>query len=283
MRIDAALDWAVNALAGGDSPSIDAKILLAHTLNTSLTYLFTWPEKIVPDASLAQFKALIAQRKEGLPVAYLTGQKDFWTLTLNTSPHTLIPRPDTEVLVEQVLNIIASEYTSQTLSICDLGTGTGAIALALAAELPQHSVRGVDFLDEAVFLATENAKTNNITNVRFTKSDWFEGLVNEKFNVIVSNPPYIEASSPYLHEGDVKFEPKTALTSGPDGLDDIRKIIALAPGFLYSGGLLAFEHGFNQAEAVHALFIERGFVRVRSQKDFGGNDRVTLGFWETCD
>lgn len=283
MRIDVALDWAVNALAGGDSPSIDAKVLLAHTLNTSLTYLFTWPEKTVPEASLAQFKLLIAQRKEGRPIAYLTGQKDFWTLTLNTSPHTLIPRPDTEVLVEQVLTCITSEYTTETLTICDLGTGTGAIALALASELPQHSVIGVDFLDEAVTLATENAKTNHITNVRFTKSDWFEGLVNEKFNVIVSNPPYIEASSHYLHEGDVKFEPRSALTSGRDGLDDIRKIIAHAPHFLHAGGLLAFEHGFNQAHAVRALLIERGFVRVRSQKDFGGNDRVTLGFWETCD
>lgn len=278
MRIDKALAWAVEQLEGGESPSVDAKVILANILGKSQTYLFTWPDKTLDDTEWTRFEVAVAKRKRGEPVAYIIGKRDFWTLSLFTSPDTLIPRPDTEVLVEQVLNW-ANDHLSHPLSICDLGTGTGAIALALASELPKASVTGVDFKHGAVKLATRNAQANNITNTRFVQSDWFNALNGQTFDIIVSNPPYIEETSPYLDEGDVRFEPKTALTSGHDGLDDIKHIIDNAPEYLNKGALLAFEHGFDQGTAVNALLADAGFVDVKTVKDYGDNDRVTLGQW----
>ena len=278
MRIDKALAWAVEQLEGGESPSVDAKVILANILGKSQTYLFTWPDKTLDDTEWTRFEVAVAKRKRGEPVAYIIGKRDFWTLSLFTSPDTLIPRPDTEVLVEQVLNW-ANDHLSHPLSICDLGTGTGAIALALASELPKASVTGVDFQHGAVKLATRNAQANNITNTRFVQSDWFNALNGQTFDIIVSNPPYIEETSPYLDEGDVRFEPKTALTSGHDGLDDIKHIIDNAPEYLNKGALLAFEHGFDQGTAVNALLVDAGFVDVKTVKDYGDNDRVTLGQW----
>lgn len=278
MRIDNALAWAVKQLEGGESPSVDAKVILASILGKSQTYLFTWPDKTLDDTEQTQFEAAVAKRKRGEPVAYIIGKRDFWTLSLFTSPDTLIPRPDTEVLVEQVLNW-ANEHLAHPLSICDLGTGTGAIALALASELPKASVTGVDFQQGAVKLATRNAQANNLLNARFLQSDWFSALDGQTFDIIVSNPPYIDETSPYLDEGDVRFEPKTALTSGHDGLDDIKHIIKNAPEYLNKGALLAFEHGFDQGSAVNTLLTDAGFVKVKTVKDFGNNDRVTLGQW----
>lgn len=278
MRIDNALAWAAEQLEGGESPSVDAKVILANILGKSQTYLFTWPDKTLDDTEQAQFEAAVAKRKRGEPVAYIIGKRDFWTLSLFTSPDTLIPRPDTEVLVEQVL-IWANQQSSASLSVCDLGTGTGAIALALASELPEASVSGVDFQEGAVKLATRNAQANSIANANFLQSDWFSALAGQTFDIIVSNPPYIEETSPYLNEGDVRFEPKTALTSGHDGLDDIKHIIKNAPEYLNKGALLAFEHGFDQGSAVNTLLTDAGFVKVKTVKDFGNNDRVTLGQW----
>lgn len=279
MRIDNALAWAAEQLEGGESPSVDAKVMLANILGKSQTYLFTWPDKTLDADQKARFEADVAKRKRGEPVAYIIGKRDFWTLSLFTSPDTLIPRPDTEVLVEQVLNW-ANQQSSAPLSICDLGTGTGAIALALASELPEASVTGVDFQAGAVNLATRNAQANCIANAHFVQSDWFSALAGQTFDIIVSNPPYIEESSPYLNEGDVRFEPKTALTSGSDGLDDIKHIINSAPQYLNKGALLAFEHGFDQGAAVNALLADAGFVDVKTIKDYGDNDRVTLGQWQ---
>ncbi len=280
MRIDEALQWAVALLEGGESPSVDAKVLLANALNVNQTYLFTWPDKVLDSQTLHRFEKAVERRRLGEPVAYIIGERDFWTLKLATSPHTLIPRPDTEVLVEQVLKRIPSDVTRQTqssFSICDLGTGTGAIALALASELPHIHVTGVDFKAQAVALAKQNAVNNGIKNVSFLQSDWFTELSAKQFNIIVSNPPYIEDTSDYLSQGDVKFEPKTALISGEDGLRDIRHIISVSQEYLLSGGLLAFEHGFNQGPAVAGLLDEAGFIDVETIKDYGGNDRVTLG------
>jgi len=253
--------------------------MLANILGKSQTYLFTWPDKTLDAAQKAQFEADVAKRKRGEPVAYIIGKRDFWTLSLFTSPDTLIPRPDTEVLVEQVLNW-ANQQSSASLSICDLGTGTGAIALALASELAEASVTGVDYQEGAVNLATRNAQANSIANAHFVQSDWFSALAGQTFDIIVSNPPYIEESSPYLNEGDVRFEPKTALTSGSDGLDDIKHIINNAPQYLKKGALLAFEHGFDQGAAVNALLADAGFIDVKTIKDYGDNDRVTLGQWQ---
>jgi len=278
MRIDQALAWAVQQLEGGESPSVDAKVILANILEKPQTFLFTWPDKTLDALQITHFENAIARRKKGEPVAYIVGKRDFWTLSLFTSPDTLIPRPDTEVLVEQVLNW-AVESKREPLAICDLGTGTGAIALALASELLQASVVGVDFQTGAVELATRNAEANGVTNAQFLKSDWFSALTGQSFDVIVSNPPYIEEASPYLYEGDVRFEPKTALTSGVDGLHDIRHIISTSPMFLNKGGLLAFEHGFNQGRAVRDLLLAAGFSSVRTVKDYGENDRVTFGVW----
>ena len=278
MRIDQALSWAVQQLEGGESPSVDAKVILANILEKSQTFLFTWPDKTLDALQVTHFENAIARRKKGEPVAYIVGRRDFWTLSLFTSPDTLIPRPDTEVLVEQVLNW-AVESKREPLAICDLGTGTGAIALALASELPQALVVGVDFQTGAVELATRNAEANGVTNAQFLKSDWFSALTGQSFDVIVSNPPYIEEASPYLNEGDVRFEPKTALTSGVDGLHDIKHIISTSPMFLNKGGLLAFEHGFNQGRAVRDLLLAAGFSSVRTVKDYGENDRVTFGSW----
>ncbi|GFD68854.1 release factor glutamine methyltransferase [Alteromonas sp. KUL156] len=279
MRIDEALSWAIKQLEGGESPSVDAKVILANILEKSQTFLFTWPDKTLDALQTNQFKDAIARRRQGEPVAYIVGKRDFWTLSLFTSSHTLIPRPDTEVLVEQVLNW-ANENERKNLAICDLGTGTGAIALALASELPQASVTGVDFQTEAVKLATRNAQANGISNARFLQSDWFHSLKDHTFDIIVSNPPYIEETSPYLNEGDVRFEPKTALTSGLDGLNDIKHIINAAPQFLNKGALLAFEHGFNQGDAVRNLLLASGFTAVKTVRDYGDNDRVTVGLWE---
>lgn len=279
MRIDEALSWAIKQLEGGESPSVDAKVILANILEKSQTFLFTWPDKTLDALQINQFKDAIARRRQGEPVAYIVGKRDFWTLSLFTSSHTLIPRPDTEVLVEQVLNW-ANENEHKNLAICDLGTGTGAIALALASELPQASVTGVDFQTEAVKLATRNAQANGISNARFLQSDWFHSLKDHTFDIIVSNPPYIEETSPYLNEGDVRFEPKTALTSGLDGLNDIKHIINAAPQFLNKGALLAFEHGFNQGDAVRNLLLASGFTAVKTVRDYGDNDRVTVGLWE---
>jgi len=279
MRIDEALSWATKQLEGGESPSVDAKVILANILEKSQAFLFTWPDKTLDPLQINQFKDAIARRRQGEPVAYILGKRDFWTLSLFTSSHTLIPRPDTEVLVEQVLNW-ANENEHKNLAICDLGTGTGAIALALASELPQASVTGVDFQTEAVKLATRNALANRISNARFLQSDWFHSLKDHTFDIIVSNPPYIEETSPYLNEGDVRFEPKTALTSGLDGLNDIKHIINAAPQFLNKGALLAFEHGFNQGDAVRNLLLASGFTAVKTVRDYGDNDRVTVGLWE---
>jgi len=276
MRIDQALAWAIHQLEGGESPSVDAKVLLANILDKSQTYLFTWPDKTLDAAQKAQFETAISRRKLGEPVAYITGRRDFWTLSLFTSPHTLIPRPDTEILVEQVLSW-ANQHQHNALSICDLGTGTGAVALALASELPNALVTGVDFQEGAVELASRNAKANGISNARFVQSDWFSALEGRTFDIIVSNPPYIEESSPYLNEGDVRFEPKTALTSGEGGLKDIKFITQSAPQYLTKNGLLAFEHGFDQGLAVKAQLENNGFVGVQTVKDYGNHDRVTLG------
>ncbi len=281
MRIDAALAWAIKQLEGGESPSVDANVLLSHILNKSQAYLFTWPDNVISDNDKVRFEHMIARRKNGEPVAYIIGKRDFWTLTLETSSHTLIPRPDTEVVVEQVLHQVKANHDANKqaeLSICDLGTGTGAIALALASELPESNVVGVDFIEEAVLLASRNATSNRISNARFVQSDWFSSLGGQQFDVIVSNPPYIDETSPYLLVGDVRFEPISALTAKDDGLADIKHIICLAPKYLKSGGLIAFEHGFDQAAKVQVLLHNAGFSQIHSIKDYGGNDRVTFGY-----
>lgn len=258
-----------------DSPSarLDAEWLLAAALGKPLSYLRTWPEREVPAASAERFASDLQRRRHGEPVAYILGRQGFWSLELEVAPHTLIPRPDTELLVEVVLALLPATPAR----ILDLGTGTGAIALALAAERPAWRVTGVDRIGEAVALAERNGRRLGLHNAAFRQSDWFSSLAGERYQLIVSNPPYIPVSDPHLAQGDVRFEPRSALVAGADGLDDIRRIIAQAPDHLEPHGWLLLEHGFDQAGAVRELLSRGGFVEVESRRDLGGHERISLG------
>ncbi|MEC7940665.1 MAG: peptide chain release factor N(5)-glutamine methyltransferase [Pseudomonadota bacterium] len=280
--VESALKAAILALQEGDntSPSIDAAVLLCHVLDKPRSYLLTWPEKHLTSEQESEFQALLNRRSAGEPVAYIVGEREFWSLPLKVSPSTLIPRPDTERLVEVALD---KTYGKQG-AILDLGTGTGAIALALASEMPNRPVTGIDLRPEAQALATENAKRLNITNATFLHGSWFDplrGLASDggevKFSLIVSNPPYIEKDDPHLSQGDVRFEPITALVAEEKGLADIRYISENARVFLENEGWLAFEHGYDQGLAVREIMQALGYLDVVTEKDYGGNDRVTLG------
>ncbi len=262
-------------LPDSPSPRLDAELLLAHALGQSRSYLRTWPEREPDAAQCAAFAALLERRRAGEPVAYLLGRQGFWSLDLEVAPHTLIPRPDTELLVETALAL----GPGGPARVLDLGTGTGAIALALACERPAWQVLGVDRVSEAVQLAERNRARLGLGNARFVESVWFSTLGGERFALIVGNPPYIAADDRHLSEGDVRFEPASALVAGEDGLDDIRRIVAEAPEHLEAGGWLLLEHGYDQAEAVRALFAARGFAAVESRRDLGGHQRITLGQW----
>jgi release factor glutamine methyltransferase len=261
--------------ASSESARADAEILLAHCLQKSRTYLFTWPEKKPDNATQAAFMRLLSERLRGIPIAYLTGQREFWTLNLKVTPDTLIPRPETELLVETALALLPPSPTN----ILDLGTGTGAIALAIASERPDSQVTACDFSATALAVAAENASANNILNIQFILSDWFSALPAQRFDIIVSNPPYIEVDDPHLAQGDVRFEPLTALTAGQDGLDDIRHIVKTAAQWLQTDGWLLLEHGYQQGTAVTARLQASGFQNVRCLPDLTGNDRVSIGQW----
>lgn len=258
-----------------DSPSakVDAEWLLAEALGKSPSYLRTWPEREVPPEVAARFLDDLARRRAGEPVAYILGRQGFWSLELEVAPHTLIPRPDTELLVETALQLLPGEPAR----VLDLGTGTGAIALALAAERPAWQVTGVDRIAEAVALALRNAQRLRLGNAQFYESHWFSALAGQRFQLIVSNPPYIPSNDPHLVQGDLRFEPHSALIAGVDGLDDLRLIIDQAPAHLESAGWLLLEHGYDQAAAVRALLTAGGFEEVQSRRDLGGHERISLG------
>ena len=280
------LDTAIRQLERtSESARADAEILLAYCLQKSRTWLFTWPEKEVDSTAITAFLRMVNERANGFPVAHLTGQREFWTLTLKVTPDTLIPRPETELLVETAFSLLPAPLAGEGLGIggknapgvLDLGTGTGAIALAIASERPDISVTACDFSPAALVVAQENAQTNQIQNVQFHPSDWFSALPPQPFDLIVSNPPYIETNDPHLLQSDVRFEPITALASGKDGLDDIRRIVQEAPQWLKPGGWLLLEHGYNQGKAVTGLLQAAGFTQVRCLPDLAGNDRVSIG------
>nr|WP_286948188.1 peptide chain release factor N(5)-glutamine methyltransferase [Pseudomonas sp. UBA6718] len=254
---------------------LDAELLLAAVLGKPRSYLRTWPEHEPGAEQLAAFAALLERRRAGEPVAYILGHQGFWSLDLEVAPHTLIPRPDTELLVETALQLAPA--TPQR--VLDLGTGSGAIALALASERGGWQVIGVDRIAEAVALAERNRQRLKLGNAEFRQSSWFDGLAGERFDLILSNPPYIAADDRHLGEGDVRFEPLSALVAGVDGLDDIRQIIARAPRHLQAGGWLLLEHGYDQAEAVRELLAAAGFTAVDSRRDLGGHQRISLGRW----
>ncbi|OYD26300.1 peptide chain release factor N(5)-glutamine methyltransferase [Oceanimonas baumannii] len=261
-------------LAGGESPALDADVLLCHVLNKPRSFLLAWPEFDVSARQQAELAALISRRRAGEPVAHLTGQREFWTLMLEVTPDTLIPRPDTEILVEAAL----ARLPGRPARVVDLGTGTGAIALSIKSERPADTVLAVEFSPQAAALARRNAARLEL-EVEVREGSWLAPLAGLTFDMIVSNPPYIDAADPHLAEGDVRFEPLSALVADDAGLADILHIAGSAPAHLVAGGWLLVEHGWQQGEAVHSVFTDNGFEQVTTLRDYGGQDRVTLGQW----
>ena len=272
MRIDEAL--AKSAELTSDSARVDVEHLLCFVLKKSPSYLRTWPEKQLTPEQRDHFDLLLARRSQGTPVAYLTRQRGFWSFDLEVSEFTLIPRPDTETLVEWALDL---PLKSQTLAL-DLGTGTGAIAIALALENPTWQVKAVDFVEQAVEMAKRNAQRLGANNVNVLLGSWFEP-VTDRYDLIVSNPPYIDPIDPHLTQGDVRFEPITALTAEDEGLADLFYIIKTAPNYLNADGWLLLEHGYDQADQVANKLKQAGFEQVETRRDVGGNPRITGGCW----
>ncbi|EQM81451.1 MULTISPECIES: peptide chain release factor N(5)-glutamine methyltransferase [Stenotrophomonas] len=254
----------------------EAELLLLHVLDRPRSWLFAHATDPLAANDQAAFEALLARRVAGEPVAYLTGRRGFWTLDLEVDPATLIPRPETELLVELALERLPPD---QSLQLADLGTGSGAIALALASERPQAQVLATDASPGALAVAARNAARHDLRNVRFAEGghDWYAPLQGARFDLIASNPPYIASDDPHLEQGDLRFEPATALASGPDGLDDIRRIVDGGQAHLRPEGWLLIEHGWDQGAAIRALFDAAGFVEVQTAQDLEQRDRITLG------
>ncbi|WP_139408054.1 peptide chain release factor N(5)-glutamine methyltransferase [Aeromonas veronii] len=278
MQIQQARAHIMTVLAEGESPRADADVLLCHLLGCRRSYLMTWPERELDAAQQATLQMWLARRLCGEPIAHLVGEREFWSLPLKVSPATLIPRPDTEVLVEQALTRIPQG----PCAVLDLGTGTGAIALALKSERPEVDVWAVDRMADAAALARENSAALGLP-IEVRDGSWFEPLGEPdrdeapRFAVIVSNPPYIDGADPHLEQGDVRFEPRSALVADDAGLADIRHIVAHAPAYLLPDGWLLLEHGWDQGEAVRQLLRDGGYREVATVRDYGDNDRVTLG------
>lgn len=261
-------------LAAGDSPRRDAEILLEKVTGRGRGFIMAFDETELDCEQLEALERLLRRREQGEPIAWLTGEREFWSLPLEVSSATLIPRPDTECLVEQALACLPAE----PCRVLDLGTGTGAVALALASERPDCQIIAVDRIADAVSLAQRNVKRLGLTNVTVVQSHWFSALnAASRFAVIVSNPPYIDGKDPHLTQGDVRFEPHSALVAADNGFADLRAIIRAAELYLEPGGWLLLEHGWQQAQQLREIFTDAGFQQVRSFKDYGGNERVTAG------
>ena len=287
-------EWLAQAIADlaqknpTENSKIDALVLLQHATGKSRTQILAFDDSEIDEKVRLNLTALLDRRLKGEPIAYILGEKEFWSLPLNVSKGTLIPRPDTEILVEKALQIALEKLQENPphFRILDLGTGTGAIALALASELSSIcqkqqislEIIGVDLMPDVVALAQSNAERNNL-NVQFLQSSWFENITGQ-FDLIVSNPPYIDAQNEHLGQGDVRFEPLSALVANDAGYADLRHIIELASSYLNSNGALLLEHGWQQGEKVRSIFQENHWEMVETVRDYGDNERVTLGFWK---
>ena len=259
------------AVLAGDSARLDAELLLAHVLEKDRTWLFTWADKTLSESQRRDYAALLAERQQGVPVAYLIGEQEFWSLPLKVTPATLIPRPETEQLVDFVLQ---QHDHHQPLQLLDAGTGSGAIAIALAHECPCWSVSACDYSEQALQVAQQNASRHRLA-IRFFQNDWLAGLEAASLDVIVANPPYIRAGDEHLPA--LRYEPYTALVAADDGLADIKTLARQAQQVLRPGGALYIEHGYDQGQAVQAIFRANGFVEVSCEQDYAGNDRFTHG------
>jgi release factor glutamine methyltransferase len=251
---------------------IEVQMLLQHVLGVNRAYLLAHPERVLNNAEFANYRALLQRRLSGEPLAYILGEREFFGLDFRVTPATLIPRPDTELLVE-----LALQRVPQRGRALDLGTGSGAIALSIAHSRPDAAVTAVDASADALEVARDNARRLNTPNARFMHSDWFSALAGEGYDLIVSNPPYIEDADAHLSQGDLRFEPRSALASGADGLDDIRRIVAGAKAHLNPGGWLMFEHGYDQAARARELLETAGYAEVFSARDLSGIERVSGG------
>ncbi len=273
LTIAQALRHAALRLSGqGDSPRLDAELLLGLALGVSRPALIVRGAEPLSAEAERAFDALLGRRLRGAPVAYLTGMREFWSLELTVTPDVLVPRPETERLVELALERLPEH---RALSVLDLGTGSGAIALAIASERPRVCVTGVDLSEKALTVAMANARKLGLARIRWSAGSWFQAVAAERFDMIVANPPYVAADDPALQS--LAAEPTLALTSGPTGLEAFERIIEGAPQHLNDGGWLLLEHGNTQAEDVALRLQERGFSHIRSHADHSGNARVTLG------
>ncbi|MBC9130772.1 peptide chain release factor N(5)-glutamine methyltransferase [Frischella sp. Ac48] len=272
------LEWlkqASSTLKESESPKRDAEILLGFVTNKSRTFLMAFSETELTQSQLDSLNTCLKRRQTGEPIAYITGVKEFWSLKFQVSPSTLIPRPDTEKLVE-----IALEYLPKVpCEVLDLGTGTGAITIAMATERQDCLFTAIEKNEQALILAQGNAKYNGVNNAYFLQGNWYKPIKGRKFSMIVSNPPYIDSTDIHLSQGDVRFEPRSALVADDEGLADIKVIVAGATKHLNQYGWLLIEHGWKQGEAVRTIFKQNGFQLVETHIDYSGNDRVTVGRW----
>ncbi len=276
-NIQSVLRDACNKLATiSDSAWLDAEILLCHCLDKPRTFLRAWPEKALNDAQLNLYQKLIWQRQQGVPVAYLTGSREFWSRDFKVSKDVLIPRPDTELLIELSLKLMVDK---QSIKLIDLGTGSGIIAITLAAENPFALVTATDISTNALKIARHNAKMHHINNICFKQSSWFSDIDDNNFDLVISNPPYIAANDPHLQQENIQHEPQKALISPEQGLQDIRIIANQARRHLNPKGHLLIEHGYNQQADVQAIFKSFNYQQIFTHTDLSGNPRVTTGIW----
>ena len=280
MTISALLDQGQKVLSDTESPLIDSQVLLCHVLDVDRSYLYKAPEELVSEKKQKNYTVQIKKRQQGTPVSHLTGHREFWSLDLKVTMNTLIPRPETEHLVEAALAII---NLGSIKHIADLGTGTGAIALSLASEIanvfPDCQIVATDISPQALAIARENLEKYQLKNIELRLGNWCEALGDSMFDLIVSNPPYITRDHPCLNQGDVQHEPMLALKSGTDGLNAIRQIIDSVPDSMNTNAWLILEHGYDQKKAVQKLLQNRGFQKIETLKDYANLDRITLGQW----
>lgn len=258
----------------GHSARLDTEILLCDVMQFNRSKIYAHPQQLIPDDKSVLFKSLIEQRRQGHPIAHLTGKKEFWSLELAISKETLIPRPETECLVEASLQMIPDEAS---FSILDLGTGSGAIAIAIASERPNSKIVATDINADALDLAKENANTHQLDNIQFLFSDWYKSIPSQSFDLIVSNPPYIKQDDEHLLQGDVRFESELALVAGADGMKAINIILENAKGYLTRDAFLLIEHGYDQKALVQHAFQINGFKQIKTLRDLSDQDRITYG------
>lgn len=280
MIIEEALKIGKEALSALPSPQFETELLLSYVLKVNRSYLIAFPEKKLDEALITQFQTLLARRKKGEPFAYIAGEREFYGLSFIVNQETLIPRDDTEVIVDAALSLIPETLDIDTpFSLVDLGTGSGTIALAIKSIRKDIHVTAVDYYHATLKVAQQNAQNNQL-DVQFIQSNWFENLPLAAFDMIVSNPPYIDPVDHHLDGDGVKFEPKRALVADQKGLSDLYHLIKTAPKYFKSSGWLLLEHGYDQREALQAKMTEQGYTQVKTIKDYGNNDRVTLGYFE---